>query len=250
MHTEWIARLDMKEMVVLRANEATTIEEHFAVPGPVAAAQVDRWFPGWHRDNGSSRAKLLDFCDALDVAPGASAVHIETRWLKERVQSALRRQELLVVPALRQGAFGPLLQLITQNVVELPKTRGLYIVYRFDIPFYIGHARANIRACLEIHLPRKRRAFAKVPERIVQFDYQCPRIEQETVADVLRELDPATFGDIGLEPDPVEPPAKCRHRDCQCLAYDDRNSRGSPKIRFVAAMKAVCACGHNYVEHD
>ena len=177
---------------MLRANDATVIEEHFAVPGPVAAAHVDHWFPSWHRADGGSRGKLLEFCGALHVAPGAKASHIETRWLKERVQAAFRRKELLVVPAVRHGAFRPLLPMLTDNVAELPKTRGVYIAYRFDVPFYIGHARANMRACLTVHLPRKRRAFEKVAERIVQFDYYCPRIPQETVAEVLRKLDLAT----------------------------------------------------------
>ena len=85
----------------------------------------------------------------------------------------------------------------------------------------------NLRACLTVHLPRKRRAFEKVAERVVQFDYYCPRIPQETVAEVLRKLDVVTFGDMRLEPDPVEPPAKCRHKDCECLKYNDRSARVS-----------------------
>ena len=147
LRKQWIARLDMKEVVVLRANDATVIEEHFAVPGPVAAAHVDHWFPSWHRD----RRRLAR--EVARVPAGRctwrrarKASHIETRWLKERVQAAFRRKDLLVAPAARHGAFRPLLPMLTDNVAELPKTRGVYIAYRFDVPFYIGDCACAICA--------------------------------------------------------------------------------------------------------
>jgi hypothetical protein len=250
MHWQWQLQMGGQDHIVLRNGNATAIQKHFAVPTIRAAWQVSSWFPDWHRDSGATRARLLEFCRGLDVRFGAPINHIETATLRDRVHEAFRSGVFLVVPAKLQGAYRELLPYLAENLKDVPNRRGLYILCHYDTPFYAGLASKDLHAVLEHHLEKRtNREIAAVDPKTVQYEYYCPQSATESEAQMVKPLDPDSYGSLRLNPDPTIPPPACVAEECTCRNYDDSARKGPPLIRALQANHANCSCGHPYSAH-
>src|SRR5689334_14393258 len=98
LNTQWRTWLWGQDVIILRFTEADEVQRHFAQSPERAAWGVDEWFPNWHRDSGGTRTQLMNVCRSLNFSLGRHPDQVETRVMREFVQSELSKGRLLVVP--------------------------------------------------------------------------------------------------------------------------------------------------------